>query len=98
MHFEACRPHKFRQMRERQLIVVYQQYRARNGEVGTVTRRGGFDVLIHAAIARLPATASEGSMTRGIASARRLEQEPGTALGLIDPHFDQAGTGDIPVL
>jgi hypothetical protein len=59
MHLEACRPHQFRQMREYQLIVVYQQYRACNGEVGTVTRLGGFDVLIHAAIARLPATASE---------------------------------------
>ena len=35
------------------------------------------------------------SVPGGVPVARRFEQEPGAPFGFIDPHFDQAGGGDI---
>ena len=37
------------------------------------------------------------SVAARIPPSARLEQKPGTALGLVNPDFDEAGAGDVPV-
>src|SRR5690348_571951 len=60
--------------------------------------RGGKARRRAAAFAGGGPRARRASVAVGVGVAAGLEEEPGAALGLVDPHLDQAGRGDVAVL